>query len=243
MGQKAYSNEQVIVENILSYKNNTYEPTTHNKDLTKELSTINLGDEKADDKPTSGSVVVNTTADVTNDLSMDDMIYDNLAEVLVYSNSVGRRTMAAIPGNAFEIVKQNVNDSSLQSAGGGIWNAGHSSNPAKDEKILEDLIAEYSKPIEYTQTAKYAFNTKEALAERNKPEETGKYIAELDADAAEYVTFTEPTGLSKTMQNQTVFIIAMLIALIVLAVGIIVITLRVVMVKSTDDVTIESTKE
>ena len=243
MGQKAYSNEQVIVENILSYKNNTYEPTTHNKDLTKELSTINLGDEKADDKPTSGSVVVNTTADVTNDLSMDDMIYDNLAEVLVYSNSVGRRTMAAIPGNAFEIVKQNVNDSSLQSAGGGIWNAGHSSNPAKDEKILEDLIAEYSKPIEYTQTAKYAFNTKEALVERNKPEETGKYIAELDADAAEYVTFTEPTGLSKTMQNQTVFIIAMLIALIVLAVGIIVITLRVVMVKSTDDVTIESTKE
>ena len=243
MGQKAYSNEQVIVENILSYKNNTYEPTTHNKDLTKELSTINLGDEKADDKPTSGSVVVNTTADVTNDLSMDDMIYDNLAEVLVYSNSVGRRTMAAIPGNAFEIVKQNVNDSSLQSAGGGIWNAGHSSNPAKDEKILEDLIAEYSKPIEYTQTAKYAFNTKEALAKRNKPEETGKYIAELDADAAEYVTFTEPTGLSKTMQNQTVFIIAMLIALIVLAVGIIVITLRVVMVKSTDDVTIESTKE
>lgn len=242
MGQKAYSNEQVIVENILSYKNNTYEPTTHNKDLTKELSTINLGDEKADDKPTSGSVVVNTTADVTNDLSMDDMIYDNLAEVLVYSNSVGRRTMAAIPGNAFEIVKQNVNDSSLQSAGGGIWNAGHSSNPAKDEKILEDLIAEYSKPIEYTQTAKYAFNTKEALKESN-PEETGKYIAELDADAAEYVTFTEPTGLSKTMQNQTVFIIAMLIALIVLAVGIIVITLRVVMVKSTDDVTIESTKE
>ena len=243
MGQKAYSNEQVIVENILSYKNNTYEPTTHNKDLTKELSTINLGDEKADDKPTSGSVVVNTTADVTNDLSMDDMIYDNLAEVLVYSNSVGRRTMAAIPGNAFEIVKQNVNDSSLQSAGGGIWNAGHSSNPAKDEKILEDLISEYSKPIEYTQTAKYAFNTKEALVERNNPEETGKYIAELDADAAEYVTFTEPTGLSKTMQNQTVFIIAMLIALIVLAVGIIVITLRVVMVKSTDDVTIESTKE
>lgn len=242
MGQKAYSNEQVIVENILSYKNNTYEPTTHNKDLTKELSTINLGDEKSDDKPTSGSVVVNTTADVTNDLSMDDMIYDNLAEVLVYSNSVGRRTMAAIPGNAFEIVKQNVNDSSLQSAGGGIWNAGHSSNPAKDEKILEDLIAEYSKPIEYTQTAKYAFNTKEALKESN-PEETGKYIAELDADAAEYVTFTEPTGLSKTMQNQTVFIIAMLIALIVLAVGIIVITLRVVMVKSTDDVTIESTKE
>lgn len=242
MGQKAYSNEQVIVENILSYKNNTYEPTTHNKDLTKELSTINLGDEKADNKPTSGSVVVNTTADVTNDLSMDDMIYDNLAEVLVYSNSVGRRTMAAIPGNAFEIVKQNVNDSSLQSAGGGIWNAGHSSNPAKDEKILEDLIAEYSKPIEYTQTAKYAFNTKEALKESN-PEETGKYIAELDADAAEYVTFTEPTGLSKTMQNQTVFIIAMLIALIVLAVGIIVITLRVVMVKSTDDVTIESTKE
>ena len=242
MGQKAYSNEQVIVENILSYKNNTYEPTTHNKDLTKELSTINLGDEKADDKPTSGSVVVNTTADVTNDLSMDDMIYDNLAEVLVYSNSVGRRTMAAIPGNAFEIVKQNVNDSSLQSAGGGIWNAGHSSNPAKDEKILEDLIAEYSKPIEYTQTAKYAFNTKEALKESN-PEETGKYIAELDADAAEYVTFTEPTGLSKTMQNQTIFIIAMLIALIVLAVGIIVITLRVVMVKSTDDVTIESTKE
>ena len=241
MGQRAQENQPVTVYNVYAYPNkyNTeYEVDVFNKDLTKELTTINLNTED-EEKPTYSEITIRTEQDIANDVTLDDMIYDNLAEVLVYSNSVGRRSMSAIPGDAFEIVKQVVNEDSSASSGGGIWNAAHSSNAAKDPNIISDLTGT---TYEYQQGADYALKTKEAIA-NNNPAETYKFIAELDADAAEFVTFTEPTGLSKAMEEQTIFIVAMLIALLVLAVGIIVITLKVVMVKSTDDVTIESTKE
>lgn len=250
IGQRLLQNQPATVYNVYAYPNtyNTeYKPDVFNKDLTKELSTMNLVKEANEEKPTSAEISIKTQVDLQSSVDLDDMIYDNLAEVLAYSNSVGRRSMYAIPGNAFEIAKIEEVNTTEAAADGGIWNSGHSSNAAKDPvtaTILDGLDSSETKAngYEYMQTTKYAFNTLKAIDE-NKSAANGFYVAELDADAANFVTFTEPTGLSKTMENQAIFIIVMLIALIVLAVGIILITLKVVMVKSTDDITIESTKE
>ena len=250
IGQRLLQNQPATVYNVYAYPNtyNTeYKPDVFNKDLTKELSTMNLVKEANEEKPTSAEISIKTQVDLQSSVDLDDMIYDNLAEVLAYSNSVGRRSMYAIPGNAFEIAKIEEVNTTEAAADGGIWNSGHSSNAAKDPvtaTILDGLDSSETKAngYEYMQTTKYAFNTLKAIDE-NKSAANGFYVAELDADAANFVTFTEPTGLSKAMENQAIFIIVMLIALIVLAVGIILITLKVVMVKSTDDITIESTKE
>ena len=250
IGQRLLQNQPATVYNVYAYPNtyNTeYKPDVFNKDLTKELSTMNLVKEANEEKPTSAEISIKTQVDLQSSVDLDDMIYDNLAEVLAYSNSVGRRSMYAIPGNAFEIAKIEEVNTTEAAADGGIWNSGHSSNAAKDPvtaTILDGLDSSGTKAngYEYMQTTKYAFNTLKAIDE-NKSAANGFYVAELDADAANFVTFTEPTGLSKAMENQAIFIIVMLIALIVLAVGIILITLKVVMVKSTDDITIESTKE
>lgn len=250
IGQRVLQEQPATVYNVYAYPNtyNTeYKPDVFNKDLTKELSTMNLVKEANEEKPTSAEISIKTQVDLQSSVDLDDMIYDNLAEVLAYSNSVGRRSMYAIPGNAFEIAKIEEVNTTEAAADGGIWNSGHSSNAAKDPvtaTILDGLDSSETKAngYEYMQTTKYAFNTLKAIDE-NKSAANGFYVAELDADAANFVTFTEPTGLSKTMENQAIFIIVMLIALIVLAVGIILITLKVVMVKSTDDITIESTKE
>lgn len=250
IGQRLLQNQPATVYNVYAYPNtyNTeYKPDVFNKDLTKELSTMNLVKEANEEKPTSAEISIKTQVDLQSSVDLDDMIYDNLAEVLAYSNSVGRRSMYAIPGNAFEIAKIEEVNTTEAAADGGIWNSGHSSNAAKDPvtaTILDglDSSGEKANGYEYMQTTKYAFNTLKAIDE-NKSAANGFYVAELDADAADFVTFTKPTGLGKAMENQVIFIIVMLIALIVLAVGIILITLKVVMVKSTDDITIESTKE
>ena len=44
------------------------------------------------------------------------MKMDNLAEVLVYSNTIGRRDVNSVPGNAMAIAKEN-----------GFWLAGYNS--------------------------------------------------------------------------------------------------------------------
>ena len=189
--------------------------------------------------------------DISNDVSLDNMIYYNLAEVLVYSNSVGRRSMNAIPGNGFEYVKQEIEVDQATGAkkSNGIWEAGHSSNMnTNDEikgKIQENISISDNTTNNLMKTMKYAINTNKVMNEYNKNANgyTVYTVAELDADATDFVTFTEPTGLAYATQRQNIIIIALLIALALLAAGIIAITIKVVLRKSTDDIVIESTKE
>lgn len=68
--------------------------SSYNPKLTKEL----LPGESA-------TVGVVTSAHASEE-AVDDMNYDNLAEVVMYSNTVGRRDMQTIPGNANMIAKQ-----------------------------------------------------------------------------------------------------------------------------------------
>ncbi len=183
----------------------------HNPEITKELVPISYKKDGAnkDSYEQQGSINVSTSISVNQSEAADDMNYNNVAEVLVYSNTVGRRTfmednkdtekhesiktdeetIPTIPGNAIEIIKLEDN--------GGFWNAGHSSNRSKAEDVK---------------------------------------LAEMDADATEYVTFTEPTGLthlSKTM-NKHIFII-LITVIVILMISVIGMTIRIVIHKRNGD--------
>ena len=152
------------------YRAGTNGLNVHNVSLTKQLmplSYINNSGAEAVEKGNMGDIFITTSVSVTSMDNAADMNYNNLSEVLVYSNPVGRRTfmtadaktiagetagsadiVATIPGNANEIAKEH-----------GIWNAAHTSNgPYKA---------------------------------------SGVSLAEVDSDAPEYVTFTEPTGIKQ----------------------------------------------
>ena len=237
--------KKVSTENVWQYIKDvgeSYKVDVYNKDLTRELETINLKGKDA--KESTAEINITTSINTGNGTKIDDMIYDNLAEVLVYSNSVGRRSMVAIPGNAFEIAKQVAEDATKDDAShkyGGVWNAGHSSNSKKNTEIIKDL--DEKEVQDYQKTMRYALNTRDALNTNTDSTTSGVFIAELDSDAADFVTFTEPTGLNYAIQQQNKIIMIMLIALVILATGIIIITIKVVMAKTTDNITIESTKE
>ena len=179
----------------------------YNRTLTKELEPIGYsGEEKA-----KGEIFIDTSVTVNSSNSADNMNYDNLAEVLVYSNTVGRRTfmenefdseehktiaspsdknIPTIPGNANEIAK--LENSNATSQGGGIWNAGHTSNLAKTSKTN---------------------------------------LAEIDGDATEYVTFTEPTGIKYVEAKKAKYMIIVLSIMGVLSLGVVGVTVKLVIDK------------
>ena len=179
----------------------------YNRTLTKELEPIGYsGEENA-----KGEVFIDTSVTVNSSNSADNMNYDNLAEVLVYSNTVGRRTfmenefdseehktiaspsdenIPTIPGNANEIAK--LENSNATSQGGGIWNAGHTSNLAKTSKTN---------------------------------------LAEIDGDATEYVTFTEPTGIKYVESEKAKYMIIVLSIMGVLSLGVVGVTVKLVIDK------------
>lgn len=212
------------VTNTYGYKLNSGKAVTdnvHNKSLSKALmpiSYIDSGKEK-EENGQIGEIFITTSVTVDSEQSADNMNYNNLAEVLVYSNSVGRRTFMeknidteehntigytsnekaankkefvyTIPGNANEIAKLDVSEST--SEGGGIWNAGHSSNRSKQN--------------------------------------TSENFAEIDADAPEYVTFTEPTGIRYVDAAKVKYMIIALSIMGVIALGIVGITVKIVIDK------------
>lgn len=69
-------------------------PSIYNIDLTSEM------------EPGDSKTIKITTSAQANEEAMKNMNYDNLMEIVVYSNTVGRRDMEAIPGNANQIAKE-----------------------------------------------------------------------------------------------------------------------------------------
>ena len=196
-------------DNAYSYKVNggtAIKDSVFNRELTKELTPISYdGEENA-----KGQIFISTSVTVDSEESSDNMNYNNLGEVLIYSNTVGRRTfmednkdteshetiksptdgnIPTIPGNANEIAK--LDNENNTSEGGGIWNAGHSSNPSK----------------------------------------VSVKLAEIDGDAPEYVTFTEPTGIEYIEAEKTKYMIIALSIMGVLSLGIVGITVKLVIDK------------
>lgn len=190
----------------------------YNTEFTKELAPT--------DK-TSISIV--TTAQASEE-AIKNMNYDNLMEIVMYSNPVGRRDTTAIPGNANMIAKQET-----------AYKAGY-------DRIYEDRLSDEKKntlPTEAKEVVEgeneaektYYFLAKEVEIADSKSE-TGKktVTTERDAYAAkDTVTFSEPTGLSLERQKANMAIRIILLSLIIAAIGIMIATVVVVFRKTKYD--------
>ena len=143
---------------------------------------------------TTGEISIVTSVTTTSEESTNDLIFNNLAEILVYSNTVGRRDAEAVPGNA-EIARGEFTAAT-----------GYSED---DGTILTDYKG--AKDVEQNGT-KYSLN------------------GERDTDAAEFVTFTEPTGYTgkSIFESNIEYLIAIALGCVVLASGIVAIKLKVV---------------
>ena len=88
----------------------------YNSTLTKELKPKNCFPEGSDSNEYYSEIHIAVRKEATSGDEANQMRIDNLAEVLVYSNTTGRRDINSVPGNAMVI-------STTQ----GMWNAGYNS--------------------------------------------------------------------------------------------------------------------
>ena len=88
----------------------------YNSTLTKELKPKNCFPEGSDSNEYYSEIHITVRKEATSGDEANQMRIDNLAEVLVYSNTTGRRDINSVPGNAMTI-------STTQ----GMWNAGYNS--------------------------------------------------------------------------------------------------------------------
>ena len=189
----------------------------YNTEFTKELAPT--------DK-TSISIV--TTAQASEE-AIKNMNYDNLMEIVMYSNPVGRRDTTAIPGNANMIAKQEV-----------AYKAGYDrryETMVTDEKNTLPTEAKEVVEDENGEKKTYYFLPKSVEVADSKSETGKKEITtERDAYAAkDTVTFSEPTGLSLERQKANMAIRIILLSLIIAAVGIMIATVVVVFRKTKYD--------
>lgn len=162
-------------------------------------------------------VSIVTTAQASEE-AVKNMNYDNLMEIVMYSNPVGRRDTAAIPGNANMIAKQEV-----------AYKAGY-------DRIHEDQLDDKDKADE-AKDGNYYFLAKEVEIADSKSE-TGRTTVKTERDAyaaKDTVTFSEPTGLSLERQKANTTIRIILLSLIIAAIGIMIATVIVVFKKTKYD--------
>lgn len=192
----------------------------YNTEFTKELAPT--------DK-TSISIV--TTAQASEE-AIKNMNYDNLMEIVMYSNPVGRRDTTAIPGNANMIAKQEA-----------AYKAGYDRihEDQLTDEVKNNLPSEAKEVVEDENGEKktYYFLPKSVAIDDSKSEnELGKtsVTTERDAYAAkDTVTFSEPTGLSLERQKANMAIRIILLSLIIAAIGIMIATVVVVFRKTKYD--------
>ena len=137
----------------------------------------------------SGKIRVVISKQMNEETSKDDL-YNNIAEVIEYSNTVGRRDSQAVPGNA-EIAR-----------GEYLAATGYENGVLKTDY-------EGAKEVEVNGA-------------------TLHLNGERDTDAPNYVTLTEPTGISIREYNKRNYAIAITIAGIILAAGIVVIKKKII---------------
>lgn len=87
--------------------------SAYNPDLTNQLVPKGYS---ADEDDCVAVVYFTTRKNTASDIDANEMKMDNLAEVLIYSNTVGRRDVNSVPGNALAIAKNK-----------GFWLAGYNS--------------------------------------------------------------------------------------------------------------------
>ena len=86
--------ETISIDGLYTTNENATVVDMYNPELTREI------------EPGQSAIIKMITSQGTSGQNMDNMNYDNLVEIAMYSNSVGRRDMASIPGNANMIAKE-----------------------------------------------------------------------------------------------------------------------------------------
>jgi len=129
------------------------------------------------------------------------MKFDNLVEILVYSNPTGRRDVYSVPGNAMALATQGEattkNPNSIEEIG--FWKAGYNS---KDYWMKEIGISE-------------------EMAYREKASTEWTRYPEDDAYAPEFVTIIAPTGITLREYIRNVIVpITILVIIVVVMLGI-----------------------
>ena len=149
-----------------------------NIDLTQELlpkKALDLSYMPTDAKNSKAQVFI-TINELATAENIDRMNYNNMAEVMVYSNSVGRRDLETIPGNAFNLAKE----APVYKVGYNVY-VDPEVDEGKAEKMFERLSEDYTLANEIEVEGKT--NTFKVSMERDQ------YAAR------DTITFSEPTGL------------------------------------------------
>ena len=192
--------EEVQRENVYTVKRQLQSSTlsTYNPKLTKEL------------KPGETCEIAIVTSTHASQENINNMNYDNLAEILMYSNTVGRRDMQAIPGNANLIAKE------LPAYKAG-YQVDYQAKAAAGATTDKGYFAEQSVEVTDGENKKTITTERDAYAARDT------------------ITFSEPTGLSIERQTINKVIRIILTFLIIAAVAVIAATVIIVMKKTKYD--------
>ncbi len=175
--------------------------SAYNPDLIVDLIPIKANESKNLEE-SMATIFITEEIDATP-LNIGDMRYNNLAEILVYGNSVGRRDMETVPGNANILAK----DLPVYKVGYNVY-----VDSELDGGIAENTFARLAEDY-----------TLETVIELKGNKNTYKVAMERDQYASrDTITFSEPTGVGISRM-----IIRNIITLleIVIMVGIIVICL------------------
>ena len=189
--------EDVTLHDVYTAKENisSNQISMYNPGLTREL------------KPGESASIMIATSAHANAEDAKSMNYDNLAEIVMYSNTAGRRDMAAIPGNANMIAKFNP-----------AWQAGYTIDYQAKYNDNSTNDVPYFRP-----------NT-------GIPVGSSNVETERDAFAArDTVTFSEPTGLSMIRENIDMTVRIILISLIAAAIVVVTLIILLALKKRTYD--------
>lgn len=195
--------------------------------------------------PRYSSYVYITTTTVATPTSMADMTYENLSEIMLYSNTAGRRDMRTIPGNANMIAKEVIAnkagynryvDTSSENAEGkkNFETAAEFLKYTADRNISEkDLSAATFGELKDNGGLKVS-----STLGKKATGEGGFEIIQLERDqyaARDTVTFSEPTGLSVQRATMNKIVRIILIALTIAALVVIGVTVGLVVKKTKYD--------
>lgn len=118
--------DKVLNEDRVEYVDNYDGISLLNTNLNYELQPKNA--KVADGTYNEATMYLTTTKVTASDTDANNMKFDNLVEVLVYSNTTGRRDVTSVPGNAMALAtKEDI----------GFWKAGYNSKGIWDVDIDE----------------------------------------------------------------------------------------------------------
>lgn len=120
--------DRVLDENRVEYRDNYDDYSLINSNLGMELLPA-TADKKSDEDKSETTMIITTTKVTASDTDANNMKFDNLVEVLVYSNTTGRRDVTSVPGNAMALAtKEDI----------GFWKAGYNSYEYWEKQGIND---------------------------------------------------------------------------------------------------------